>query len=183
MGDVALIGGRRERTGIVESSIERRVAYARKVERMFSAGEVRAIVDAVEAGVAARIKAEVDAIMRRQSDRIEKELGVLDRPAGPEIKIILAAVTAATGLGLIGLQGPARHRNAAWPRMLGYWLVRNLRPDLSLPAIGRVFGYRDHSTVIHGLRRFNAMKGEAPFAIWLKHPAIVALLPEGEPST
>ncbi|WP_426163057.1 helix-turn-helix domain-containing protein [Sandarakinorhabdus sp. DWP1-3-1] len=50
------------------------------------------------------------------------------------------------------LCGPARHRDAAWPRQALMLAVRRERPQLSLPTIGRRLGGRDHTTVLHGVR-------------------------------
>ena len=46
----------------------------------------------------------------------------------------------------------ARQRRVAWPRQVAMYLARELT-DESLPAIGRHFGRRDHTTVIHAVRR------------------------------
>lgn len=44
----------------------------------------------------------------------------------------------------------ARQRGQAGPRMVAMWLVRTiLGEEASFPAIGRYFGGRDHSTVMH----------------------------------
>ncbi|HEX4564080.1 MAG TPA: chromosomal replication initiator protein DnaA [Solirubrobacteraceae bacterium] len=45
-----------------------------------------------------------------------------------------------------------RTRRIAWPRQLAMYLARELT-DESLPAIGRHFGGRDHSTVLHAWKR------------------------------
>ena len=48
-----------------------------------------------------------------------------------------------------------RARRVAWPRQLAMYLARELTPE-SLPAIGRHFGGRDHSTVLHAWKRTRA---------------------------
>jgi chromosomal replication initiator protein len=45
-----------------------------------------------------------------------------------------------------------RTRRITWPRQLAMYLARELT-DESLPAIGRHFGGRDHSTVLHAWKR------------------------------
>jgi chromosomal replication initiator protein len=56
--------------------------------------------------------------------------------------------------GLTGdeLLSPARSPRVAWPRQVAMYLSRELTQE-SLPAIGREFGGRDHSTVLHACRR------------------------------
>lgn len=44
-----------------------------------------------------------------------------------------------------------RERSAAHARQVGMYLARELTPH-SLPVIGREFGRRDHTTVIHGIK-------------------------------
>ena len=39
-----------------------------------------------------------------------------------------------------------------WPRQLAMYLARELTGQ-TLPAIGRAFGGRDHTTVLHACRR------------------------------
>jgi chromosomal replication initiator protein len=50
------------------------------------------------------------------------------------------------------LVSPARSRRVAWPRQVAMYLSRELTAE-SLPAIGRQFGGRDHTTVLHACRR------------------------------
>jgi chromosomal replication initiator protein len=53
------------------------------------------------------------------------------------------------------LLSPSRAARVAWPRQVAMYLARELTAE-SLPAIGRHFGGRDHTTVMHALRRTQA---------------------------
>jgi chromosomal replication initiator protein len=56
------------------------------------------------------------------------------------------------GLSAEELLSPSRTVRIAWPRQVAMYLARELT-DESLPAIGRHFGGRDHTTVMHACRR------------------------------
>jgi len=56
------------------------------------------------------------------------------------------------GLSPDELVSSARAPRVAWPRQLAMYLSRELT-GASLPAIGRQFGGRDHTTVLHACRR------------------------------
>jgi chromosomal replication initiator protein len=56
------------------------------------------------------------------------------------------------GLSADELLSAARTPRIAWPRQLAMYLTRELTGE-SLPAIGRHFGGRDHTTVMHACRR------------------------------
>jgi chromosomal replication initiator protein len=53
------------------------------------------------------------------------------------------------------LLSPSRATRVTWPRQIAMYLARELT-DESLPAIGRHFGGRDHTTVLHAWRRTTA---------------------------
>ena len=53
--------------------------------------------------------------------------------------------------------GPKRVRSYARPRQVAMYLCKNLT-SRSLPEIGRRFGGRDHTTVMHGVRRIEELK-------------------------
>ena len=67
---------------------------------------------------------------------------------------IQAATCRHFGLSPDELVSSARSSRIAWPRQLAMYLARELT-GASLPAIGREFGGRDHSTVLHACRRAN----------------------------
>ncbi len=53
--------------------------------------------------------------------------------------------------------GPKRVRNYARPRQVAMYLAKQMT-SRSLPEIGRRFGGRDHTTVMHGVRRIEELK-------------------------
>ncbi len=59
---------------------------------------------------------------------------------------------------LSDLIGPRRVRTIARPRQVAMYLAKQLT-SRSLPEIGRRFGGRDHTTVMHGVRRIEELKG------------------------
>ncbi len=65
---------------------------------------------------------------------------------------IQAAVCEHYGLSTVELLSAGRTARVAWPRQLAMYLARELTGE-SLPAIGRHFGGRDHTTVMHACRR------------------------------
>jgi chromosomal replication initiator protein len=68
---------------------------------------------------------------------------------------IQAAACKHFGISADELVSPARAARIAWPRQLAMYLARELTGE-SLPAIGRQFGGRDHTTVLHAWRRASA---------------------------
>jgi chromosomal replication initiator protein len=56
------------------------------------------------------------------------------------------------GLSSKELLSSSRTPRIAWPRQVAMYLSRELTGE-SLPAIGRHFGGRDHTTVLHACRR------------------------------
>ena len=75
---------------------------------------------------------------------------VFPQGATPEVSIegIQTAVTDRFGLSMEELCGERRSQNIVYPRQVAMYLSRELT-DASLPKIGREFGGRDHTTVIH----------------------------------
>lgn len=53
--------------------------------------------------------------------------------------------------------GPKRVRNYARPRQMAMYLAKHMT-SRSLPEIGRRFGGRDHTTVMHGVKRIEELK-------------------------
>ncbi|WP_040615756.1 chromosomal replication initiator protein DnaA [Oceanicola granulosus] len=58
---------------------------------------------------------------------------------------------------LSDLIGPRRMRSYARPRQIAMWLSKQLT-NRSLPEIGKRFGGRDHTTIMHGVRKIDELR-------------------------
>ena len=65
---------------------------------------------------------------------------------------IQRAVAEHYAIKLSDLLSPRRARSVARPRQIAMFLAKDLT-DKSLPEIGRKFGNRDHTTIMHGVKR------------------------------
>jgi chromosomal replication initiation ATPase DnaA len=65
---------------------------------------------------------------------------------------IIGAIADGFGISRAQILYGGRHRHLARPRRLAMYLVRAME-GLSLPQIGRAFGGRDHTTVLHACRK------------------------------
>jgi chromosomal replication initiator protein len=76
----------------------------------------------------------------------------------PQVSIerIQELVSERFGLSLEELCGERRSQNIVYPRQIAMYLSRELT-DASLPKIGRQFGGRDHTTVIHATTKIAGM--------------------------
>ena len=73
-----------------------------------------------------------------------------ERPVGL-IASIQAVVAGYYHIPATEMVSARRGRTIAWPRQVAMYLARELTPK-SLPNIGRCFGGRDHTTVIHAIK-------------------------------
>ena len=78
--------------------------------------------------------------------------------AAPEVTIprIQEAVSERFGVTLDELVSPRRSQSVAYPRQVAMYLSRELT-DSSLPKIGREFGNRDHTTVMHATQKITRL--------------------------
>jgi chromosomal replication initiator protein len=77
------------------------------------------------------------------------------------VEQIQSVVASRLGVSLEQLLSPSRVADVARARQLAMYLCRELT-DLSLPAIARAFNRRDHTTVIHAIRRVEERTTEDP---------------------
>jgi chromosomal replication initiator protein len=81
------------------------------------------------------------------TDTIEPPAG-----PGPDVLQVQQAVASRLGLTVEKLLSPTRTAGVARARQLAMYLARELT-DLSLPAIAAAFNRRDHTTVLHAIRK------------------------------
>lgn len=72
------------------------------------------------------------------------------------LKIIMELVSAHFEVPLRDLTDASRFKRHVRPRMIYYWLARELTPA-SLYTIGRECGGRDHTTVLSGIRKIKSL--------------------------
>lgn len=82
-------------------------------------------------------------------------------PRIPAISEIQAAVAKYFDIPVKEMTSARRARHIARPRQVAMYLARELTPR-SLPEIGRRFGWRDHTTVIHAIKQVERLMLEQP---------------------
>jgi len=75
----------------------------------------------------------------------------------PRIAEIQHAVAQRFGVPMLEMVSERRAQRVARPRQVAMYLSREMTP-YSLPAIGKHFGGRDHTTVMHACRRVEELK-------------------------
>ncbi|MBC7670759.1 MAG: chromosomal replication initiator protein DnaA, partial [Gemmatimonadaceae bacterium] len=95
---------------------------------------------------------EVQAILRPHLRAGEKRITIDD---------IQKATADHYGMKQADLLSERRNRAIARPRQAAMWLAKQLTTR-SLPDIGRRFGGRDHTTVLHAVRRIEALRVDDP---------------------
>ncbi|WP_295555826.1 chromosomal replication initiator protein DnaA [uncultured Hyphomicrobium sp.] len=77
-------------------------------------------------------------------------------PRRIKIEDILRIISRHFGVSKGDLLSQRRHRSVVWPRQIGMYLAKQLT-HRSLPEIGRRFGNRDHTTVLHAIRKIETV--------------------------
>jgi chromosomal replication initiator protein len=128
----------------------------------FIAGRVSTNVRALE-GALTRVVAHASIAGRRITVELANEVLEDLFPAGEgvlRIEVIQGEVCRYYGVTLEELTGDKRTRRIVGPRQVAMYLSRELT-DASLPAIGRAFGGRDHTTVMYAVQKVaDQMAGE-----------------------
>jgi chromosomal replication initiator protein len=91
---------------------------------------------------------------------------VLPPPSSPPpitLELIKSEVAKYYKVSVEDLEGNSRERRVVCARQIAIYLARELM-DLSFPALGVLFGGRDHSTIMHAYRRAKALAESPLFA-------------------
>jgi chromosomal replication initiator protein len=115
-------------------------------------GALNTLVARLSEGVCTLSLDEAQAILRPHLRGGEKRVTVDD---------IQKAAAEHFGLKQADLISERRNRAIARPRQAAMWLAKQLTTR-SLPDIGRRFGGRDHTTVLHAVRRIEELKAADP---------------------
>jgi chromosomal replication initiator protein len=93
------------------------------------------------------------------AERVLADIVSAGEPRRITPQMILETTAASYGFSVDALCGPSRTRPLVTARQVAMYLVRNLT-DYSYPAIARVFGGRDHTTVIHAVEKISGQMKE-----------------------
>ena len=74
-----------------------------------------------------------------------------------KVSVIKKTVCKHYGVSLLDIVSARRHLKIVMPRMIAMYLCRHFT-TLSLPQIGHHFGDRDHSTVLHAVRKIDKLR-------------------------
>lgn len=77
----------------------------------------------------------------------------------PAIKDIQRAVATHCGVSVHDMLSSRRTKDVVRPRQIAMYLAKTLTPQ-SMPEIGRRSGNRDHTTVLHAVRKVEALLGQ-----------------------
>jgi chromosomal replication initiator protein len=100
--------------------------------------------------ICAFAKLNKEPISLAQAEQVLSDLVLAGEPRRITPQMILDATAASYGFSIEAICGPSRTRPLVTARQVAMYLTRELT-DYSYPAIGRVFGKRDHTTVIHAV--------------------------------
>jgi chromosomal replication initiator protein len=104
--------------------------------------------------ISAFAKLNKEAISLAQAERVLSDIVLAGEPRRITPQMILEATAESYGFSIDAICGPSRTRPLVTARQVAMYLVRNLT-DYSYPAIARVFGNRDHTTVIHAVDKIS----------------------------
>ena len=93
------------------------------------------------------------------AEQVLSDIVAIGEPRRITPEMIIDATAASYGFSADALCGPSRTRPLVTARQVAMYLVRNLT-DFSYPAIARVFGGRDHTTVIHAVDKISTQMKE-----------------------
>jgi chromosomal replication initiator protein len=102
--------------------------------------------------ICAFAKLNKEPISLAQAEQVLSDLVQAGEPRRISPQVILDTTAASYGFSVDALIGPSRTRPLVTARQVAMYLTRELT-DYSYPAIGRVFGKRDHTTVIHAVEK------------------------------
>ena len=97
-----------------------------------------------------------ETLTKGKAEEILADILDAGRPRQITPQLIIETTSSAFGFSIEELTGPKRQRPLVRGRQIGMYTFRELT-DLSYPAIGREFGGRDHTTVIHAFEKISAL--------------------------
>ncbi|MBW3657102.1 MAG: chromosomal replication initiator protein DnaA [Actinobacteria bacterium] len=149
-------------TDVQPPDLETRIAILRKKSENDRLGVPPDVLELIASKVQSNIRELEGALIRvtafaslqqanadlPMAEMVLKDLFPDDREQEISTQLIMEEVSAYFSLSVEELCSPSRSRQLVTARQIAMYLVREMT-DLSLPRIGKAFGGRDHTTVMH----------------------------------
>lgn len=130
----------------------KRVLAKRKLERQEAEmRETRQKKQKERAAAEAKARASLSGILSQY-----REIAV--KPGRRSVRLIILETALRHGASPEDILGPSRVKVIVAARHEAIWRARQERPDMSLPQIGRAFANRDHTTILHAVRKIDAQR-------------------------
>lgn len=91
-------------------------------------------------------------INARKRFQLLRKLNTISEPKAPTMQEIIREVCIHFGVPRLGLLSVRRDRTVTIPRQIACYIAKDLT-KLSMPAIGRFLGNRDHTTILSAIKR------------------------------
>ncbi len=149
------------KVAILNKKAEREGLHLPPDVALFIAGSVKSNVRELE-GCLIRVTA--FASIRRQALTVELAKSILEPLRPPEkahvtVDAILKRVSEEFNLTVAEMKSKSNSRSIAYPRQIAMYLCKTLT-ERSLPEIGKIFGGKHHTTVLHAVRKIEAARKE-----------------------
>jgi len=151
------------RIAILKAKAERDDIYLPDEVATFLAGHIMTNVRELE-GILIRLQAQASlsgAEISLEMVRQELKAAVIDESSPFTVESIQAAVAKHFNLKLHELKATSRVQSVALPRQIAMYLIRKYT-GLGFKEIGRFFGGKDHSTIMHGCKKVEAELETSP---------------------
>jgi chromosomal replication initiator protein len=96
-------------------------------------------------------------VTREMAESVLSDIIGSSKPRTITVKEIMDVTAETFGVTVEELIGPSRRRPLVAARQICMYVVREMLPDTSFPTIAREFGDRDHTTVMHAVKKIRGL--------------------------
>lgn len=136
-----LVSVLRSRLYEAEKQVEAKQAIIRKLELDLSDAHARLLTQASQICI---------------QHEAESEIAAETEPKKPVKQIIEEVLSGFPGVTWEEVKSIRRTNRLVKPRQMCMYELYRQRPDLSFPSLGRIFGGRDHTTILHSVNKVRA---------------------------
>jgi chromosomal replication initiator protein len=96
-------------------------------------------------------------VTREMAERVLSDIIGSSKPRKISVKEIMDVTSETFSVSVEDLVGPSRRRPLVAARQICMYVIRETMPEMSFPAIAREFGDRDHTTVMHAVKKIRGL--------------------------